>query len=93
MFGIESNADIHGEEWAPISDLMAALMLVFMFIAIVFIRTIVAQDQVFKSECDKIFRLLDDEFHDDFNLWDAELDDDLTIRFKKSGCSFCSGRR
>ena len=87
----KSNVDIHEEEWAPVSDLMAVLMLIFMFIAIVFIRTIVVQEQVFKSECDKIFKILDDEFHDDFNLWDAELDSDLTIRFKNPDVLFLAG--
>ena len=70
------------EEWAPVSDLMAVLMLIFMFIAIVFIRTVVVQEQVFKEECNKIFQILDAEFHDDFLNWNAQLDEDLTIRFK-----------
>ena len=32
------------EQWAPVSDLMAALMLIFMFIAIIFIRAVVIDD-------------------------------------------------
>lgn len=81
MFLVNKNSTSNDEEWAPISDLMAVLMLIFMFIAIVFIRTIVEQEQVFKAECDKIFRILNDEFYKDFEDWQAKLGEDLTIRF------------
>ena len=71
-----------GEQWAPVSDLMAALMLIFMFIAIVFIRTVVAAKDVHREECVKIHQLLKAEFGPDFADWDVELLEDLTIRFR-----------
>lgn len=71
------------EQWAPVSDLMAVLMLVFMFIAIIFARTVVEQKELSNEECRNVYEILDKEFHKDFNnpKWGAELKDDLTIRF------------
>ena len=82
-----------GEEsqWAPVADLMAVLMLVFMFIAIIFIRTVVDAEEISKKECDKIYQLLDGEFRDDFQEWDAELLPDLAIRFRNPKVLFSKG--
>ena len=85
---VNENINISDEEWAPVSDLMAVLMLIFMFIAIVFIRTIVVKEEVFKAECDEIFRMLDNEFRHDFKTWNAQLDKDLTIRFNNPDVLF-----
>lgn len=79
------------EQWAPISDLMAVLMLVFMFIAIMYVRAVVNQEEVFQAECDKIYRELKAEFHNDFQSWDVELLRDLTIRFRNPEILFSAG--
>ena len=71
-----------GEQWAPVADLMAALMLIFMFIAIVYIRTVVIAEEVNAEECDKIYQVLKTQFDDDFEKWDVELLTDLTVRFR-----------
>jgi len=65
-------------------------MLIFMFIAIMFVRTVVDQESAFQEECDKIYRVLDAEFENDFEEWQVELLKDLTIRFKNPSC--CSAR-
>ena len=83
--------DHDSELWAPVSDLMAVLMLVFMFIAIVFIRTIVAEQDTYWEECNKIYQLLSNEFGPDFESWDVELLEDLTIRFRNPEVLFESG--
>ena len=70
------------EQWAPVSDLMAALMLIFMFVSIIFIRTVVTEESVYKEECDKLHQELMTEFDGDFAAWDVELLEDLTIRFR-----------
>lgn len=88
MYGGESDGNEH---WAPVSDLMAALMLIFMFIAIVFIRTIVIAETAYQEECDKIYRVLQTEFGRDFADWDVELLEDLTIRFRNPEVLFESG--
>ena len=79
------------EQWAPVSDLMAVLMLIFMFIAIIFIRTVVEQERVFQEECDKIYRVLETEFGEDFRAWEVTLLKDLTIRFRNPDVLFLTG--
>ena len=125
------------EQWAPVSDLMAVLMLVFMFIAIVYIhdayrkneatreaRAAVEQERVAQekraaeedkrveekvraavkeerlaevkqaqNKCSELYKLLDDEFHEDFasSRWNAQLREDLTIRFRNHKVLFAKG--
>lgn len=79
------------EHWAPVSDLMAALMLIFMFIAIVFIRDVVESETVNGQRCEEIYQLLQQEFGGDFQKWDVELLEDLTIRFRNPEVLFQSG--
>ena len=80
------------EQWAPLSDMMAALMLMFMFIAIMYVRTIVQAEETHQAECDKILRSFEDEFGRDFERWDVDLLKDLTIRFRNPDILFESGR-
>lgn len=79
------------EEWAPVADLMAALMLIFMFVAVVYVRTLVQQGEVFEEECKKIYRVLEAEFSDDFVNWQVDLLEDLTIRFRNPDILFPAG--
>ena len=90
MFTQPDEAD-SGGQWMSVSDLMAALMLIFMFIAIMFIRTIVTEEATYREECDKIYQVLELEFGKDFNSWDVELLEDLTIRFRNPEVLFESG--
>lgn len=80
------------EQWAPMSDLMAALMLIFMFVAIIFVRTVVDEVGVQEEECATMFRMLASEFSEDFENWDVELLKDLTIRFRNPQILFAQGR-
>lgn len=41
------------EQWAPVSDLMAVLMLIFMFIAVIFVRTLVVPADVAAEAADE----------------------------------------
>ena len=81
----------NSEQWAPISDLMAVLMLIFMFVAIVFIRTVVIAETTHREECDKIYQVLKSEFGRDFANWDVKLLKDLTIRFRNPEILFETG--
>ena len=72
------------EHWAPVSDLMAGLMLVFMFVAVFFIRSVVGD----AAACDRLYRELRTEFQTDFEAWDVELREDLTIRFRNPDVLF-----
>ena len=90
MFNQPDESD-GGGQWMSVSDLMAALMLIFMFIAIMFIRTVVTAEVTYREECDKIYRVLQSEFEGDFDSWDVELLEDLTIRFRNPEVLFESG--
>jgi outer membrane protein OmpA-like peptidoglycan-associated protein len=88
LFGQSSKST--EDDWISISDLMAGLMVIFLFIAITYIRPIVQTQSKIKeivvawnnSEID-IYEALRDEFKDDLARWNAELDrETLTIRFK-----------
>lgn len=80
------------EQWAPMSDLMAALMLIFMFVAIIFVRTVVDARSVQREECENMHRILATHFSQDFEDWDVELLKDLTIRFRNPEILFAQGR-
>lgn len=78
-----------GNQWLSISDLMAGLMVVFMFIAISYmISANEAQQQI--SDVLTGYGLLDKklnselhrEFSSDLKAWGAEITDDNTFRFK-----------
>lgn len=86
-----SQTDDSDTQWATISDLMAVLMLIFMFIAIVFVRTVVSEERVFQEDCDKIYQVLKAEFSSDFVRWDVELLQDSTIRFRNPEVLFLAG--
>ncbi len=77
-------------DWISVSDLMAGLMIIFLFVAITYIRPIVETQNKIKeivvtwnaSEVD-IKQALEDEFAKDLAKWNAEFDQQtLTIRFK-----------
>ena len=79
IFSHPGQSDSH-EQWAPVSDLMSALMLVFMFVAVIFIRSVVGDEQ----DCDRIIQALDDRFGAKFGEWNAQLIEERgipTIRF------------
>ena len=90
MSFLRTEAD-DSEHWAPVADLMAALMLIFMFIAVIFIRTIVEVEKTHDEECTKIYQVLKAQFGDDFNKWDVELLEDLTVRFHNPEVLFKAG--
>ena len=82
------------EQWAPAADLMAALMLVFMFISILFIMILVQQEEVFKNsaeECDEIFRELKADFSSEKFGVVFEVEDDLTIRLNDPRIEYETG--
>lgn len=93
---------VHGDDdhWITVSDMMAGLMIIFLFIAIVYIRPIVEMQGKIKeivvawsdSEV-AIYDELQSEFSDDLDRWNAELiRESLTIRFKSPEILFASGK-
>ena len=87
IFG--KNKPENGGYWISVADLMAGLMVIFLFIAISYIRPIENTQNTIKSIVatwndseTQIYVALEKEFRDDFPHWNAELDNEtLTIRF------------
>ena len=86
------------DHWLSVSDLMAGLMVIFLFIAITYIRPIVEiQSKIrnivvaWKESEVEIYETLNEEFKDDLPRWNAELDrTTLSLRFKAPDVLFDS---
>ena len=76
-------------EWISISDMMAGLMMVFLFIAILFMSEVQKEQKAIKEIAEsyqdiqqQLYKDLNQEFQKDLKIWDAEILQDNTIRFK-----------
>lgn len=86
--------------WVSVSDLMAGLMMVFLFILILYARNADERLESAKSIVvewrnaeSQIYRALVDEFKDDIDKWDAEIDKKtLTVRFRSPDILFDAGK-
>jgi len=88
-----------GDSWLSVSDLMAGLMVFFLFIAILYIQPL----QRIKIDVEEIvtaweegetllFEALQEEFSSDLEPWNAEIDrEELSIRFKSPKVLFDPG--
>ncbi|BFU59313.1 MULTISPECIES: OmpA family protein [Rodentibacter] len=86
-------------QWLPISDLMSGLMILFLFIAISFMRNIQMEKQkieevalTYQQNQVAIYETLINEFKDDLISWNAEIDQDLTFVFKSPDVLFNIGK-
>ena len=86
-------------EWLAISDLMAGLMVIFLFIAVGFIRPAIEQNlkikdiaKTWQQNETEIYEALVKEFSNDLRRWNAEIEKDtLLIRFKAPEVLFGRG--
>jgi outer membrane protein OmpA-like peptidoglycan-associated protein len=86
--------------WLSVSDLMAGLMMVFLFIAVALMReAFVERDQIkqvavaYQENQVLIFEALNKEFKKDLKTWDAEINEEtLTFTFKSPDVLFASGK-
>lgn len=86
--------------WLSVSDLMAGLMIVFLFVAIALMRdALIERDKIkevavaYQQNQVSIFDALNDEFKKDLNKWDASIDGDtLTFSFNSPDVLFQSGQ-
>ena len=97
LLGRSSRSD--DEHWISVSDLMAGLMVIFLFIAITYIRPVVeTQNRIrdivvaWKDSEVEIHDALQREFKDDLPRWHAEIDrETLSIRFQAPDVLFDAG--
>jgi len=64
--------------WMNIADIMAALMMIFMFISIAFLYQILNEKEIYKVSLNKA---LHEEFDKDLQEWKAIITDDNIMRF------------
>lgn len=95
---LQSKSEDDDDHWITVSDLMSGLMVIFLFIAVAYIRPVTIQrDAVralvvaWKEGELKLYEALFEEFRDDLPKWNAELDPDLVIRFKAPDVLFGAG--
>ena len=89
-----------GGHWLSVSDLMAGLMMVFLFIAVALMRNaFIERDQIrdiagaYKTTQVAIFNALKAEFEQDLPRWDADIDKDtLAFEFRSPDVLFAQGQ-
>lgn len=90
---------IKEEHWIPLSDLMTGLMMMFMLIAIIFMLKEESDANkvkdiavIYDQMRSQLYQDLHSEFAKDLPGWGAELDHDLTLRFKEPDVLFDTGK-
>ena len=106
LFGTRTSSKQEGEQWMGVSDLMAGLMMVFLFIAISYMRNAdLKQEEIQVKQKDikavatayqdgqvAIYESLLKEFQDDLELWDARVDpESLSFEFQSPEVLFSTG--
>lgn len=86
-------------EWLSISDMMSGLMMVFLFIAVVFMQQIHKDKEAmvdiastYEETKNKLNVALHMEFDKDLDRWGAEILSDNTVRFKEPDVLFERGQ-
>lgn len=86
------------EHWISISDMMAGLMVIFLFIAISYMLDIRADKEkieqiaiAYEKLREDLYTDLHEEFKDDLPKWNADLNEELSIRFKEPEVLFDPG--
>lgn len=101
IFGKNRNHKKNEEDhWLSVSDLMAGLMMVFLFISIVLMRNaLIERDKIkeiaatYQENKIEIYESLMTEFKSDLIKWDAEIHkNDLSFNFKSPDVLFDSGK-
>lgn len=81
--------------WMSVSDLMTGLMVIFLFIAISYIRKVQENQTVLTDYVETKTQLHDKlvkEFEGDTNRWQMTIGKDLSMRFNNPQVLFASGR-
>jgi len=85
--------------WVSFSDIMTGLMVIFLFISVSYMvevqkrqkeRDVIFEE--FRATKEQLYAELEREFKDDFQQWQVELDEDLSIKFTNPEVLFQSGQ-
>jgi len=78
-------SETNESQWINIADVMSALMMIFMFIAIAFLFQILNEKQIYKVQLNEALHKEFDKLHDEFDTelvhWKAEITPNKIIRF------------
>lgn len=99
-FGRSANERDSGEHWLSVSDLMAGLMMVFLFVSIALMRdAMIERDKIkevavaYQENQVELYQALVDEFQDDLKKWDAEIEKEtLSFQFRSPDVLFDTGK-
>lgn len=99
VFGLSKKQSEGGEHWMSVSDLMAALMMVFLFISVALMQDATRERDKIKEVAEAyqqtqqaIYLALYNEFKDDLERWGAEINrDDLSLNFTSPEVLFSRG--
>ena len=81
------------EQWISISDLMSVLMVIFLFIAVIYVNKSLDKAKEFQLLEEEILNDLKNEFKNDLDKWQAVINDEtLTISFTKPSVFFETGK-
>lgn len=99
LFGSVNKHSEQGEHWMSVSDLMAGLMMVFLFISVALMMDATRERDKIKDVAETyektqqaIYYALYDEFKNDLPRWGAEINrDDLSLNFTSPEVLFAQG--
>jgi len=99
LFRSSRRSDAKEDHWIPLSDLMTGLMMMFMLIAVVFMVKVEADARkvkdiavIYDEMKTQLYIDLLREFERDLPKWGAQLDKDLTLRFREPEVLFDTGK-
>ncbi|EOD77074.1 hypothetical protein D515_04694 [Grimontia indica] len=100
LFGNTKARSEGGEHWMSVSDLMAGLMMVFLFISVALMRDAMNERDKIKEVAvtyektqEAIYLALVDEFSSDLDRWGAEIDrNTLSLNFTAPDVLFANGK-
>lgn len=100
IFGAKKSKHEGGEHWMSVSDLMAGLMMVFLFISVALMRdAMIERDKIkevavtYNETQEALYQALYQEFEFDLIKWDAELDrETMSLNFKSPDVLFATGK-
>ena len=99
VFGAQRASPDESGHWMSVSDLMSGLMIVFLFIAVIFMRHVaIERDKIkevavtYHQNQTEIWRALEAEFAKDLERWNAHIDGGtLEVRFQNPDVLFETG--
>ncbi|MDM1786632.1 MULTISPECIES: OmpA/MotB family protein [Acinetobacter] len=91
---MKNHSNNGSDHWISLSDIMTALMMVFLLISIIYmirVKESVDIPRIFKADEQQLYSQLKDKLTVKLNKWGATLSPDLTVRFSNEDILFKAG--